>query len=94
LDAQFDAGIARMFPDMGPGWNAERFFMWSFYDPTHYVNISSNALQGKINAYLAHKSQCPDPITAAEAMTNLAERMGNLTYNPAVSYAECFIAYF
>lgn len=61
LDAQFDSGVGLLFPDSGPEWHPSQFYMWDFSNPTHYLELDSYLLEKKIDAFLQHKTQYPDP---------------------------------
>jgi len=94
LDASFDAGVPLLWPHLGPAWAISEFYFWVFTEPTYYVNISQTALDAKINAYLQHKTQYPDPEMVTEFITNITEMTANNTGIPDLTYAESFLAFF
>jgi hypothetical protein len=46
LDAQFDAGVAPLFPLSGPAWSITQFYMFAFSGPiTHYFRTVSASMR-------------------------------------------------
>jgi len=93
LAAQFEAGLPLLFPESGAAWPISEFYMWSFVDITHYSNIQTT-LQAKINAYLQHKTQYPDPQLVQQGLTMLARQVAVNTPGFTGNFAEGFLAYF
>jgi len=94
LDANFDAGVPLLFPEAGPAWSPGAFYFWTFTNPTHYLELDDAALQAKINAYLAHKTQYPYASNVSDFLTNLAEMTAQNTGIADLPYAESFLAFF
>jgi LmbE family N-acetylglucosaminyl deacetylase len=91
LEVQFDVGVGLLYPNLGPAHSVSEFYMFEFWAPRCYVDISST-LDKKIAAFLEHKTQYPDPALVKYGLTELAGRIANETSAP-VTYAEGFIAY-
>jgi len=92
LDAQFDAGLGRLFPDSGAPWRVSQFYMWDFVNPSHYVDIDS-AISTKTDAYLAHKTQVLLPPATRALIQLQASRIANSTFSGS-KLAESFKAFF
>jgi len=94
LDACFDARVERLFPGVGQAWPLQQFYMWEFVQPTHYLDIGA-VLEQKVNAYLEHHSQYPDPSIVRTMISWLGSRIANISsIPPTVKFAEGFRAFF
>jgi hypothetical protein len=58
---------------------------------THYIPLSKEAIQAKINSFLAHKSQYNNATLVAAQLTMLGEMVGATV---GVQYAETFMGFF
>eukprot|EP01089_Gocevia_fonbrunei_P013947 TRINITY_DN3704_c0_g1_i2.p1 TRINITY_DN3704_c0_g1~~TRINITY_DN3704_c0_g1_i2.p1 ORF type:complete len:277 (+),score=61.02 TRINITY_DN3704_c0_g1_i2:758-1588(+) len=94
LAAKFDAGVPLLFPSAGASWDAKEFYFWGFSNPTHYLPIDETALQARVNAFLEHKTQYPDPAMVKHLITFVAQQSAIATGVSNVTYSEDFIAYF
>jgi len=68
--------------------------MWEFSNPTHYFALNSNLLKMKIDGYLQHKTQYPDPSLVVEGITFVVTAVAQNINIKNVSMAEGFIAYY
>jgi len=93
LDSVFDSGVPLLYPQSGAAWPVSEFYMWEFLTPNYYINLPTAALDAKINAYLAHKTQYPNATVVTEQLTILAERVAQ-NANATTSFAEGFLSYF
>jgi len=95
LDAKFDAGVGRLWPDAGPSWVTSEFYMFGFISGQSYVQLTETQVKAKLNAYLQHKTQIPDDSSIIlEAFTELTEVIGQATGVPGVTLAEAYIPFF
>lgn len=95
LDASFDAGVPLLWPTAGPAWSPSEFYMFAFTNGVNYVELSQTALNAKIDAYLAHKTQVPDnQQLVIDGFTWIVEATANATGVPGVTYAESFIPFY
>lgn len=92
LEAQFEAGLELLLPELGPASHVEQFYMWDFVSPSHYTDITST-LSLKVKAFQEHKTQYQDPNEVNVLVSMLGERMANIT-GARVRYAEGFQAFF
>jgi len=93
LDAQFGAGVGRLFPNAGIEYSVSEYYMWEFVEPTHYVDIT-NTVQQKIESYVAHATQVWSSAVIAEQIIHMGARVANVTRVPGLRYAEGYRAYF
>jgi len=93
LDAVFDAGVNRLFPQSGPAWHVSEFYMWEFLTPTYYVDITGTPYQAKVNAYLEHHSQYSDPAQVTQIMSFLGTSVANVSGLTSGRMAEGFTMY-
>jgi len=91
LDAKFDSGIARLWPELGPVWAPSDFYMFGFSSATHYVDIT-NSIDMKIKAYLEHKTQYSDAAVMADDIklwANMtAENLGLSVFTDVEGYTK------
>jgi len=92
LAARFDAGIERLFPDLGPAYRPADFYMWQFSSPTVYVNIT-DMLKEKINAFSQHKTQYSSLAALATELTLLSAAVAQKVNVAGVTYAEGFLPF-
>jgi hypothetical protein len=69
LDAQFDSGVPLLWPDEGASWPVKSFYMFGFNEYTNYVALDSISLSKKIDSYLQHKTQYPNPALVTSSLT-------------------------
>ncbi|KAH3759012.1 LmbE family protein [Pelomyxa schiedti] len=57
LESTFDAGISRLYPELGESHNTLEFYMWEFCYPSHYFTITRQLLSKASEAEAAHTTQ-------------------------------------
>lgn len=98
LEANFDSGVGRLWPELGASWSIPRLYLFDFVHPTHYVDIASS-IDLKAKSYEAHESQVPDGSWVLPFVTNIATMVANTSTILAagqtnLKLAEGFYAYY
>ncbi|KAH3764179.1 LmbE family protein [Pelomyxa schiedti] len=58
LESLFDAGVSRLYPELGESHYILEFYMWEFCYPSHYFQMTKELLSKAASAEAAHESQC------------------------------------
>jgi LmbE family N-acetylglucosaminyl deacetylase len=93
VDSIWSARLKRLWPDLGPAWEVEQLYFWTFTPlvmPTYYMDITGELYQKKLDSFLAMKSQY-DGEQGVKVFLNLfTSRVAHTVGLPKGHHAEAF----